>query len=81
MDEEGLRRKLDESFQAHQRATQLQMIQAMKDNGMDPAYVYAVEKTGIMPFQENLQDFTEAELERWQAAYDEFTSGAQPGNN
>lgn len=76
MDEQELisraQRQLDERFEAHQVKTRQEMVQAMKDNGMDPAYIYAVEKTGIMPFQETMHLLSEAELARWQAAYDEY---------
>lgn len=48
------------------------MVQAMKDNGMDPAYIYAVEQTGIMVFQETMHLLSPAELQRWNAAYDEY---------
>jgi len=76
MDENELiaraQRQLDERFEAHQVETRQKMIQAMKDNGMDPAYIYAVEKTGIMPFQETMHLLSEHDLELWQAAYDEY---------
>lgn len=66
--------RLDERFEAHQDETRQQMIQAMKDNGMDPAYIYAVEKTGVMPFQETMHLLSEEDLARWEAAYDEFSA-------
>lgn len=76
MDEDELvaraQRQLDERFAAHQVETRQQMIQAMKDNGMDPAYIYAVEKTGIMPFQETMHLLSEEDLALWEAAYDDF---------
>ena len=64
--------QLQERYHAQQEQTRQQMVQAMKDNGMDPAYIYAVEQTGVMPFQETMHLLTEVELERWHAAYDEY---------
>lgn len=59
-------------FAAHQRQTHLQMIEAMKANGMDPAYIYACEQTGITVFQETMHLIPPDDLARWEAAYEEY---------
>lgn len=57
---------------AHQEQTHQQMIEAMKANGMDPAYIYAAEKSGVIVFQETMHLLSPEELERFQSAYEEF---------
>ena len=53
-------------------ATRLEMIQSMRDNGADPAYIHAFEKTGLLVFQETMHLLSEEDLERWADAYEEF---------
>jgi hypothetical protein len=48
------------------------MIQAMRDNDADPAYIHAFEQTGVLVFQETMHLISEEDLQRWQAAYDSF---------
>ena len=55
------------------------MIQAMRDHNMDPAYVYAFEKTGLLVFQETLHLIPAEQMETWTAAYEEYAS-LQPGS-
>ena len=62
----------DQRFQEHQQRTQQQMLEAMKQNGMDPAYIYAVEQTGLMVFQETMHLIPPADLDRWNAACQEY---------
>lgn len=73
-------RQLDERFAAHQVETRQKMLQAMRENGMDPAYIYAAEKTGIMPFQETMHLLSEEDLLLWQAAYDEYPGRPDRGD-
>lgn len=49
------------------------MVQAMRDNGADPAYIYAFEKTGLLVFQETMELMEPEDLERWAQAYEEYS--------
>lgn len=69
------RRRLDQ----HDLDTQEKMVQAMRDNGADPAYIYAFEKTGLLVFQETMDMLEPEELERWADAYEEYSEGQRTG--
>lgn len=56
----------------HDEATREKMAQAMRDNGADPAYIHAFEKTGLLVFQETMNDMDPEELELWAQAYEEY---------
>ena len=47
-------------------------VEAMKAAGIDPAYIYAYEKTGRLVTEENLGLLSDADLDEWQAAIDEY---------
>jgi hypothetical protein len=49
-----------------------QMVQAMKAAGLDPAYVYAFEKTGLLVTEQNQHLITERDLDAWDAAVREY---------
>lgn len=66
------RQKFQERLAEHERATQQKMIEAMRQNGADPAYIYAFEKTGLLVFQETMDQFTEEQLGQWADAYEEY---------
>ena len=60
------------------------LLQAAGDSGIDPAIVYAMNKTGRIVTETNMQFLTDAELQEWNDAVDEyhqtFTSlGVTPG--
>ena len=44
----------------------------LRDNGADPAYIYAFERTGLLVFQETMNDLDPEELELWAQAYEEY---------
>ncbi len=48
------------------------MIEMMKEAGIDPAIIYAVEKTGRIVSEENQNLLTDQELAEWEAAIQEF---------
>jgi hypothetical protein len=48
------------------------IIQAMKEAGIDPAIVYATEKTGRMVTEENQDLLSDMELDEWNAAIEEY---------
>lgn len=69
------RRRLDQ----HDLDTREKMIQAMRDNGADPAYIYAFEKTGLLVFQETMDMLEPDELESWAQAYEEYSEDKRTG--
>ena len=53
-------------------ATRVRMLEAMRANDADPAYIYAFEKTGVLVFQETMHLIDPSDLEAWQTAYEEY---------
>ena len=49
-----------------------QMIEAMKEAGIDPAIIYATEKTGRIVSEENVELLSDIELEEWEEAIEEY---------
>jgi hypothetical protein len=49
-----------------------QMVQAMKAAGLDPAYIYAFEKTGLLVSEQNQHLIPERDLDEWGAAIREY---------
>ena len=50
-------------------------MQAAGDSGIDPAIVYAVNKTGRIVTETNVHFLTDAELQEWNDAVDEPPEG------
>ena len=48
------------------------MVEAMKKAGIDPAFIYAYEKTGLVVTEENQHLIPEKDLNEWQAAIHEY---------
>jgi len=55
-----------------QEKTWKALLQAAVDSGMPPAIVYAMNKTGRIVTEENSQFLTDAELQEWNDAVDEY---------
>lgn len=50
-----------------------EMVRAMKEAGMDPAFIYAFEKTGgLLVTEQNQHLISEADLDAWETALDEY---------
>lgn len=49
-----------------------EMIELMKETGIDPAIIYATEKTGRIVSEENMPLLSDAELEEWEDAIEEY---------
>jgi len=47
-------------------------VQAMKEAGLDPTFIYAYEKTGRIVTEENQHLLSEADLDEWDAAIEEY---------
>lgn len=56
----------------HPEHLEHEMVQAMKLANIDPAKIYAFEKTGRLVTEENQDVLTEADLAEWEAAIDEY---------
>lgn len=48
------------------------MVEAMKKAGLDPALIYAFEKTGLLVTEENQDLLPERDLAEWSAAIEEY---------
>ena len=49
-------------------------VEAMKKAGIDPAIIFAYEKTGRLVTEENQELLSDAELDEWQDAIEEYES-------
>lgn len=49
-----------------------QMVEAMKKAGLNPAFIYAYEKTGRVVTEDNQHLLSEADLAEWQEAIEEY---------
>lgn len=49
-----------------------QIVKAMGQAGIAPEYIYAYQKTGLMPSTANQDLLSEADLEEWDAAIAEY---------
>jgi hypothetical protein len=49
-----------------------QTVEAMKEAGIDPAFIYAFEKTGLLLTEENQHLIPEEDLADWDAAIEEY---------
>jgi hypothetical protein len=56
----------------HPEHVEHQMVEMMKQANIDPAKIYAFEKTGRLVTEENQDILTEADLLEWEAAIDEY---------
>jgi hypothetical protein len=55
------------------------LLQAAGDSGIDPAIVYAMNKTGRIVTETNVQFLTDAELQEWHDAVDEYHQRIESG--
>jgi hypothetical protein len=58
------------------------MVEDMKAAGLDPAFIYAFEKTGLLVTKQNQHLIPEQDLAEWDAAIEEYERkhGRQGGN-
>ena len=54
-------------------------MQAAGDSGIDPAIVYAMNKTGSVVAETNVHFLTDAELQEWNDAVDEYHQKVEAG--
>jgi|SRR5580700_4719474 hypothetical protein len=55
------------------------LLQAAGDSGIDPAIVYAMNKTGRIVTETNVHFLTDAELQEWNDAVDEYRQKVEAG--
>jgi hypothetical protein len=55
------------------------LLQAAGDSGIDPAVVYAMNKTGRIVTETNLKFLTDSELQEWNDAVDEYNRKLESG--
>jgi hypothetical protein len=55
------------------------LLRAAGDSGIDPAIVYAMNKTGRIVTETNLHFLTDAELREWNDAVDEYHQKVEAG--
>ena len=53
---------------------EFEMVNAMEQIGVDPAIVYAFQETGFMISEENLNMFSQKDLDLWRSKIDEYHS-------
>ena len=56
------------------------LLQAAGGSGIDPALVYAMNKTGRIVTQQNMRFLTDADLQEWNDAVDEYHRMIASGN-
>src|SRR5580658_2320359 len=55
------------------------LLQAAGDSGIDPAIIYAMNKTGRIVTETNVHLLTDAELQEWNDAVDEYHQKVEAG--
>jgi hypothetical protein len=55
------------------------LLQVAGDSGIDPAIVYAMNKTGRMVTEANLEFLTDSELQEWNDAVNEYRQKIESG--
>ncbi len=56
----------------HQEVVEHVMVEGMKEAGLDPAFIYAFEKTGLMVTEANEHLISDVDLEQWDEAITEY---------
>jgi hypothetical protein len=54
------------------------LVEDMKEAGLDPAFIFAFEKTGLLVSEQNQHLIPEKDLENWRAAIDEYRRKHSP---
>jgi hypothetical protein len=84
MDKHGREPEPDEllfSDLPHLEHLEAMLVEDMKEAGLDPAFIFAFEKTGLLVSEKNQHLIPEKDLEAWRAAIDEHRTkhSPQPG--
>jgi hypothetical protein len=62
----------------HLEHLEAMLVEDMKEAGLDPAFVYAFEKTGLLVSEENQHLIPERDLEEWRSAIEEYRRKHSP---
>ena len=55
------------------------MVEGMRAAGLDPGYIYAFEKTGLLVTEQNQHLIPETDLAEWGAAVEEYERKKRQG--
>lgn len=64
--------QIQQALDSAEKYTREEVAWAMRAEGVEPALVYAFERTGLLVTEETQSLFSEASLGRWDAALREF---------
>jgi uncharacterized protein YecA (UPF0149 family) len=64
----------------HMEYIEAEMVDIMKEIGMDPAFIYAYEKTGLLVTEDNKDKMTDLDLEEWREAVERYRRLAEEGD-
>jgi hypothetical protein len=62
----------------HPEHLEAMMVEDMKAAGLDPAYIYAFEQTGLLVTEQNQHLIQENDLAQWDAAVEEYERKHRP---
>ena len=65
----------------HQEVVEHVMVEGMKQAGLDPALIYAFEKTGLFVTEANEHMISDVDLEEWDAAVAEYEMKQMDGES
>src|SRR5262249_4418996 len=63
----------------HPEHLEAMMVEDMKGAGLDPAFIYAFEKTGLLVTEQNQHLIPERDLAEWDAAIEEYETKHRQG--
>jgi hypothetical protein len=63
----------------HPERLEAMMVEGMRAAGLDPAYIYAFEKTGLLVTEQNQHLIPESDLAEWGAAVEEYERKKRQG--
>jgi hypothetical protein len=64
----------------HPEHLEAMMVEDMKAAGLDPAFIYAFEKTGFLVTEQNQHLIPESDLAEWDAAIEEYEGKSAKGS-
>ena len=65
----------------HQEVVEHVMVEGMKEAGLDPAIIYAFEKTGLMVTEANEHLISDVDLKKWDEAIAEYEMKQMDGES
>ena len=63
----------------HPEHLEAMMVEGMRAAGLDPAFIYAFEKTGLLVTEQNQHLIPESDLAEWGAAVEEYERKKRQG--